>query len=458
MLRRRQVLGGALACGGVLALAGRHARAADPKFSRLLVLNASGGLRSTAAFNAKPQGDANPWGVAGTAGELVLGNLLTSVPADLRYAAPSWAGGTTVPSITAAAQSFAMIGGCDHSPGLHRQGDHPDETPRMGTGYFGKPSAPGLMTAINRHLGADAPGPVAMIGGGGALGNAVGDWVAYGPVRLEWYGLPPAPPTGGSPTVGRPIEDAIDDRLRTGRRSLGKNKVDAYWATKDALRRYGPVLADPALKIGQVGQLDVDLGGVTNRMLLEAMGNDLSTGGTGEPMGVRAAMGIRLLQMGSPAVTVDVGGFDFHDAEDVGGPAVYTLFARLVAGIHFALANTLDDDGAPLLDSTLVVTTSECSRTSPAGGFNDAGGSDHGGDDPAWRWQAHVVFGAGVSPKVLAPTDDENVPTGGTGASTHALLATLCEGLGVPEDGVAELWPPGSELYPEAAPMMELFD
>ena len=39
-----------------------------------------------------------------------------------------------------------------------------------------------------------------------------------------------------------------------------------------------------------------------------------------------------------------------------------------------------------------------------------------------------------------------------------ALLATLCEGLGVPEDAIAELWPPGTELYPEAAPLMELLE
>ncbi len=456
--RRRSFLLGTAASLGVIGSVRRRARAAVPSFERLLVVNASGGLRSTAAFNAKPPGDANPWGIAGTSGALVLGNLLTSVPSMLRYDAPSWPGAPTVPSITVAAQSFALVGGCDHAPGLYRQGDHPDETPRMGTGYFGKPSAPGLLTAINRHLGADAPGPVATIGGGGWLDNAVADWVAYAPVRLEYYGLPPAPPTGGSSTVGRPIEDAIDERLRVGRRSIGKNRVDAYWSTKDALRRYGPVLADPALKIGQVGQLDVDLGGVTNRMLLEAMGNDLSTGGTGSSVGIRAAMGVRLLQMGSPAVVVDVGGFDLHDGEDVGAPAVYTQFARLLAGLHFALANTPDTDGAPLLDSTLVVTTSECSRTAPAGGFNDAGGTDHGGDDPAWRWQSHVVFGAGVTPKVVAPTDDENVPEDGVGVSTHALLATLCEGLGVPADGVAELWPPGTELYPEAAPLMELFE
>ena len=315
--RRTFITAAAVASVGALAFTRRPARAAVPSFSRLLVLNASGGLRSTAAFNAKPQGDANPWGVAGPAGELVLGNLLTSVPAMLRYDAPSWPGAPTVPDIAAAAQDFALVGGCDHSPGIYRQGDHPDETPRMGTGYFGKPSAPGLMTAINRYVGSDAPGPVATIGGGGWLGNAVADWVAHGPVRLEYYGLPPAPPAGGSPNVGRPIEDAIDDRLRTGRRSIGKNRVDAYWATKDALRRYGPVLADPALKIGTLGELDTDLGGVTNRMLLEAMGNDLSTGGTGEPMGIRAAMGVRLLQMGSPAVVVDVGGVDLHDGEDV---------------------------------------------------------------------------------------------------------------------------------------------
>ena len=30
--------------------------------------------------------------------------------------------------------------------------------------------------------------------------------------------------------------------------------------------------------------------------------------------------------------------------------------------------------------------------------------------------------------------------------------------VGVPPDAIAELWPPGTELYPEAAPLMELFE
>ncbi len=457
-VRRRTILAGALATAGALTLGSRRARADTPRFSRILVYNTSGGLRSTAAFNAKPQGDLNPWGVAGTSGVLTLGNLLTSVPAQLRYAAPSWPGAPTVPSIGAAAQSFAMVGGCDHSPGLYRQGDHPDDVPRMGTGYFGKPSAPGLITALNRYIGADAAGPVAMVGGIGMLGTAVADWVSAAPVQLEYYGLPPAPPSGGSPTVGRPIEDALDERLRAGRRSLARGRVEAYGATKEALRRFGPLLADPALKIGNPIHLDVDVAGISNRMLLEAMGNEVSDTATGAPMGIRAAMAVRLLQMGSPVVGLGLGSFDFHDAENVNGPPIYTLYARLIAGIHFALANILDEDGAPLLDSTLVVTTSECSRTAPVGGFNDAGGSDHGASDPAWRWQSHVVFGAGVTPKVLAPTGDDNVPLDGVGASTHALLATLCQGAGVPTDAIAQLWPPGTDLYPEAAPMMELFD
>jgi hypothetical protein len=437
---------------GLSAWGRRTVRAGTPAAKHVLFLNASGGLRTSAAFNASTKKELNPWGVLGNAGGLRIGKLLTLDTQGLSFEAPSWPGSPAVPGVLEAAPSWSMIAAVDHAPGLPRAGDHTDDSPRMGTGYYGVP-APGILTAINRYVGQSAPAPVAMIGAT-PLGQALGDWVAHAPVELEYYGLPSVPPTGGDPVVGRPLEDALDARLRKARGGLARAGLDAYLGTKQALRKYGPVLADPRLHIAN-GPLDAELDGITNQMLLEAVGVDQ---GSGQGEGFRVAMALRLVQMGSPAVCVDMGTFDHHSEEDTKAPSIYGKFARYLAGIHFALSR-IPDGGGTLLDSTLVVTTSEFGRSpgDPATGFNDGAGSDHGSGD-AWRYQAHVVFGAGIKPKILAETDDDNVPKEGKSRSTHSLLATIALAVGVSQDDVDNLWPPGSELYPEALPINELWD
>jgi uncharacterized protein (DUF1501 family) len=462
-LSRRTFLKATAAGAGVtlVGMTRKSARAEEPKAKRLLVLYAGGGLRTTAAFNASTRTELNPWGVLGPAGALRLGNVLTSTPEVVRFDAPSWPDGQ-VPGIEEAALSFSMIAATDHAPGQPRAGDHPDDSERMGTGYFGKAGAPGLITVLNKFLGGNAPAPVAIIGGA-PLSIATGAWVPFAPTSLEYYGLPDAPPQSGSPTVGRPIEDALDARVRAHRRGLGAGVVDGYLATKGSLRKYGPVLAEKTLHINKPAYFEETLGGITNRMLLEAVGvtafSDTDPISSSDPNGgtaVRCAMGLRLLQMGSPAVCVGVGGFDTHSNEDAEAPALYTRFARYLAGIHFALSRIPDGNGT-LLDSTLVVTMSEFGRSpGAANGFNDGYGSDHGGGS-SWRNQAHVIFGAGITPKVLAETNDDNEPLDGKVHTTHALHATIASALGVPQAETDALWPPGSELYPEASPIFDLW-
>ena len=459
--KRRDLLK-AIGAGAALTLLGvtrKGARAEPAKAKRLLVLYAGGGLRSTAAFNASPREELNPWGVLGNAGALRLGNILTSTPAAISNDAASWPD-PQVPDITEAAKSFSMIAATDHAPDLPRAGDHPDDSERMGTGYFGKASAPGLITVLNKYLGASATAPIASIGGS-PLAIATGPWVQFAPVGLEWYGLPKSPPQSGDPEVGQPIEDALDARLRAGRRGLSATLVDGYLGTKQALRKYGPVLAEPSLHLYSAANFDVALDGVTNRMLLEAVGARLLADDfepdSKKDMAIRCAMGLRLLQMGSPAVSVTVGGFDTHSDENTDAPELYTRFGRYLAGFHFALSRMLDADGQPLLDSTLVVTMSEFGRSpGKSNGFNDGYGTDHG-NGASWRNQAHVIFGAGITPKVLAETNDDNEPTSGAVHTTHALHATLCAGLGVPQPEIDAIWPPGTELYTEGSPLFELW-
>ncbi len=456
-MRRRDFLR-TTAAGSAFALIGlsRKSSRADgpPRARRVLVLNASGGLRSSAAFNASTTTSLNPWGILAQAGALRLGSVLRADDTAVTYSAPSWPGVTTVPSIEQAATSFALIGAADHAPDMSsRAGDHTDDEPRMGTGYFARPDAPGLVTMLNRFLGAAAAAPVATIGGT-SFGTAPPAWVADKPIGLAFDQLPNQPPMAGLETVGRPLEEALDARVLARRRNLAHDAIQSIINTKATLRRFGPVLADKRLRFDSAAYLGETLDGITNQMLLEAVGND-PAGGRTDGGARNVALALRLLQLGSPAVTVSIGGFDTHDQEVQRAPSLYTRFARFVAGIHFALGRIPDPAGGTLLDNTLVVTTSEFGRSGVAGGFNAGAGTDHG-DGPGWRNQAHVVFGAGITPKLLNPTDDGNVPVDRP-CSTHCLLATLAAATGVPGEEIDRSWPPGTGLYPEGGPLWDLW-
>src|SRR5512133_32788 len=125
------------AAGAAFALIGlsrKSGRADGPsRARRVLVINAGGGLRSTAAFHASPQTALNPWGMLPSAGALRLGAVLRADESVVSYSAPSWPGGPSVPPIDQAAARFAVIAAADHAPDhSNRAGDHTDDTPRMG--------------------------------------------------------------------------------------------------------------------------------------------------------------------------------------------------------------------------------------------------------------------------------------------------------------------------------------
>jgi hypothetical protein len=448
------------AAAGAAALVGlgrKSARGAGPaRARRVLILNAAGGMRTTTAFHASPLRSLNPYGVLGTAGALRLGSVLRADETFLSYAAPSWGAGTTVPPIDQAARGFAIVAATDHRPdGGYRPGDHRDDGSRMGTGYYGRYDAPGLLTFINRFLGPQADAPVVTIGGTD-FEAAPPAWVVDRPIGLYFAGLPGAPPTGGSATVGRPLEDALDARVLARRKNLAREAIQGLVTTKGTVRRFGPLLADRRLRFDSEAFLAEELRGISNRMLLEAVGNpagmDLPLDGDAR----NVALALRLLQFGSPGVCVSMGGFDTHDLETERAPVLFSRLARFVAGVHFALARIPDPLGGSMLDSTLVVTTSEFGRNGvEPDGFNAGLGSDHGGD-PGWRYQAHVVFGAGVVPKRLHDTDDSNRPLDRP-ASTQRLLATVAAATGIDQNEIDRRWPTGTALYPEREPMWELW-
>ncbi|HVV84732.1 MAG TPA: DUF1501 domain-containing protein [Kofleriaceae bacterium] len=460
-ITRRNLLKVSAAAGATAALVGlgrKSARGADPaRARRVLILNASGGMRTTTAFHASPSMAFNPFGVLATAGALRLGNVLRADESVVTYAAPSWGAGVMVPPIDVAARNFAVIAATDHRPdGGYRPGDHRDDGARMGTGYYGRYDTPGLVTVLNHYLGAQGGAPVVVMGGSN-FADAPPAWVIDTPIGVSFNSLPTNPPTGGSSTVGRPLEDALDARVLARRRNLAHDAVQQLVSTKGTLRQFGPLMADERLRFYSAEYDDRELRGITNRMLLEAVGNPNGDGMPGLDGDARnVALALRFLQMGSPAACVSIGGFDTHDHETDRAPPLFTRYARFLAGIHFALSRIPDPAGGMMLDSTLVVHTSEFGRNGvDPDGFNAGLGSDHGGD-PGWRYQAHVVFGAGVVPKRLHDTDDRNMPLDRP-ASTHRLLATIAAATGIEQTEIDKLWPPRTALYPETGPMWELW-
>ena len=153
-------------------------------------------------------------------------------------------------------------------------------------------------------------------------------------------------------------------------------------------------------------------------------------------------LGVRLLQLGSPAVTVEMRGFDLHSGEVDGAPALYSMLGRLWATLRWLLGRIREPGGdGSMLDHTLVVTMSDFGRDRGAyGGFNGGEGSDHG-VDPSCYYLAHAVMGAGVVPNRIlgaAPLDTFDARAPGAAYAPRQMLATLLAALGL--DHRAPVW------------------
>src|SRR5262249_41554859 len=156
----------------------------------------------------------------------------------------------------------------------------------------------------------------------------------YEPVKVDASHLPTGSALAPKGTYG--LEDAVDQELRTHRNGLAGAALDDYLNLKSALRTYGPTLTKPELHVADVNSLDAVVDGITNQMLLEAVGNVITQSSTGDGEGANVALAIRMLQMGSPTVAVGVGNFDRHSQEKQQGPLLYGRFGRMLAGIYFA--------------------------------------------------------------------------------------------------------------------------
>lgn len=484
MLHRRSFLGltGAAAAG--LAFLPRIKRArgdAPPARARhVLVLHLNGGIRSSAAFLASSDTRYNPYGViAGTGTPFALGRLLDDTPpgraplADAAYTLSAAWSGERLPRLREVAGAMSVVGTWSEARGDHLRARVEEPT--------GSPDGaePGLLTRVvaglSARAGHDLELPGFHLAPDALFGAAPGALARHAPVALaSWASLPSesaADPfavarTGGGWVADDAMAERRDRRVVDARRGFARTLTETHALHRHAARTVGARLGKPDLQVADYDAGDAALGEValatgsvplTNAMLYELVLNTLGPVEGGDPSAspyfdtaLDAAVAVRLLQLGSPAVALEIESFDFHSGERTEGPPLYSYIGRLWAALGWLLARIPDPAGGTLLDSTLILTTSDFGRDpGGASGWNGGEGSDHGADAGCF-YLAHAVTGAGVTGGKLiggVSTSDYDARHAPVQIAPVQLLATVLAALGLdPDDSAIGFPTAGSPL------------
>lgn len=436
---RRKFLAAAGASAGVAFLPSivvpKLARAdlrANAPAMRVLVLNLLGGIRSSAAFHASSLKKYNPYGlIAEAQGEFRLGRFLDdycpsvgqNTPADAStYALPGAWNGLSLPRLRDVANKFSVIAtwGPD-------RGDHILSRTKEPTGSGGG-DEPGILTRIGAGLfdalKNDVDFPAFHIAPSANFGKAWSTFARFAPVTLAGPGSLPG---GGDATIDRNEVETltghdwakddldrgrIDQAIIAKRTRSARDLAEQLALHRRAAREIGATLAQPFVHVDSLDSQNAVLGKVqtnqglvdlTNKMLRDAMLTTLQDAQNpidhmAYSFAMDAAIAVRLLQLKSRAVCLEIGSFDYHSGEIDGRP-LYSFLGRMWAALGWLLARIPDPEapGKTLFDTTLVLTMSDFGRDpgSVATGYNGGGGSDHGAD-PSCFTLAHAVMGAGV--------------------------------------------------------------
>jgi hypothetical protein len=268
----------------------------------------------------------------------------------------------------------------------------------------------------------------------------------------------------------------LDQRRLHARTGWGRAVIEQYAGDREARRRVGEQLTAAWIDVrdnndearGSV-MTDAGLVPLSNAMLFElfsrALGPDPMRDGVlpydnpRESEFFRTAMdlalAVRLLQLGSPALAVEMGGFDTHSGERRDAPARFRFVGRLWATLQFLLSRIPEpgEPGVSMLDRTLVLTMSEFGRDpgSESSGFNNGEGSDHGAD-PSCYYFGHAIMGGGVVPNRLVGAASPNtyVPATADRIPLRRLHATALWALGLEHDHPD--WG-----FPDVQPITQLF-
>lgn len=393
-LNRRQLLAGATAALAFphvwIPGAARAQTAGRGALRHLLYMQLRGGFRFTCAFNGEVAPRFNPYGLAG------MRAPGTQWGASVLLERSGWLQGPEgeararlgMKPVHLFSNELAVLPCVDHEP-LRAEADG------------------GHATALNRFFTGSADGSTSFL------------------TLLNW-GLRER--TARASAEGRLVLPAVSlgeagMAAAAGRYAASRPPVlDVDGAGRLLAPRGSPLSASDALTPGS----DVCLDGISNQELETLLGTDAA--------GRRAALALRLFHLGSPAVFLSQGDYDFHSGEARALPAAMEDLNRLLSGLHAALKRMRHADGASYWDTTLVVLGSEFGRSAGERSFNVDGGSDHGAD-LATRWMSMPLMGglvtaAGKGGARLGGTRAEDLKATGPVYSYRAVLKTLMDLLG----------------------------
>jgi hypothetical protein len=253
----------------------------------------------------------------------------------------------------------------------------------------------------------------------------------------------------------------LDEQASNARARNSKELALVFSGHREASYKFGGTLAKPYVDVSSpahrtetFGRADVsptgdgsNLADLSNQMLYDAFTRCC---GPGDPMAspafasaLDAAIAVRLLQLKSRAVCIEIANFDLHSGER-DGRYLYRFLGRLWGALSFVLGRVRDpeDNTKSLLQTTLVMTMSDFGRDpgSSATGYNAGDGVDHGAD-PSCFSLAHAIMGAGVpGGRVLAPlsTDTYRGDAMGERYEPRQVLAMLLWALGL--DHQNQVW------------------
>jgi hypothetical protein len=448
---------------------------------RLLILNLSGGVRSSAAFNASTLTPYNPYGMMAPTAipPFALGRILddtapgTGPLPDADYIMGANWQNVQIPRLREIATQFSVLGTYSTDRGDHLRARIEEPTGTISGGDAG------ILTRIAAafdELSIALPAPPFHVQPAALFGNGVGAMTKYAPVSLAgYYSLPSAGAvdtnalrrTGNGYAATPEMRDAFDQARMSSRHGVTKLLTSTFSLHRNAARVIGARLGRPDMAVANQSPMirSEALGTVTlpggNVPLDNGMLYDLFTrclgpfGDTYRTAAINAALAIRLLQLDSPAVTLEIGNFDFHSGERTSGPGLYSMLGRVWAALRWLLPRVPDPSGdGSLFDRTLVVTMSDFGRDKGGpSGWNGGEGSDHGADFACF-YLAHAVMGAGTRPnKLVGPVDTNTYNAAGAPVryNSRQLLVTLLDALGLDAhsesyglptggDPIGELW------------------
>jgi hypothetical protein len=403
------------------------ATAARGKVKHLLVLNAKGGLRSHALFNAVGVKQHCPWGAQASASEWKLGAVCGST--DLET------------------ENVAVLASVDHDPNGSVDIDHRTAANRIATGS--PEGTVGLLTLIGQRHPKYASGfslsavpPVEI--GKSEFGLGAGDASRYRPISIDGVEEGFAADVMIAKGSGIAAREKLDARFIAAKASPYRSRIEGFLLAKKNALTFADLLRDPRLDL--IGSPNATDSGVTNQELIDELGN------AGEQAwGPRIALALRFFGFGSPACVVTNEIYDMHDDEQDGLPIASADLVRQLAGLDRLLHRIPHPEGGSYWEHTMVAVVSEFSRnnTLAGTGFNSGNGSDHveEGGDPC-RNQAIAIMGGPITAKgrLIGASDPATLRATGKVFTSRSLLSTFLDVLGIE-----------STPYWSDAPIEELF-